>query len=210
MAKLKRRTVSTQALNGAPVSTTAEFVPFFHTTIVGVPPASLPAVVKSDGSTPIIGAYPAARFYYESLTMPDGRHTLPVYRLHLEVPAYSGDSNRSVFFKVRVGGWEGGKLVSRRDISGIVDVPDVPIYGVDFEIRPFDTRQADSDGPALAAVLPQVDHAEVEIHEGSADGPLRIKGTISMAAHKDRVIAVAGALNEATGKLRAGTCDLQE
>ena len=200
-------TVNTKALNGAPVSTIATFVPLFHNTTAGLSPASVPDVVKADGITPNIGAYPAAMFYYQYLTAPDGRHTLPVYRLRLEVPAYSEGSNGSVFFKVRIGTWDGGKAVERRDISGIVGVPDVPIYGVDFEIRPFDTRQADADGPALAAVLSQVDQAEIEIHEGSADGPLRIKGTINLAAHKDRFMAVAGALKAAAENLRAGTCE---
>lgn len=199
--------VETQVLNGAPVSTTAAFMPMFHATISAVDPARIPDVTKPDGETPNAGAYPSAKIYYEYLTMADGRHTLPAYRLRLEVPVYVGGENQTAFFKVRVGTWEGGKLVSRRDVSAIVGLPDVPVYGVDLEIRPFDTRSADPDSAALEAALRQVDHADIEIHEGSADGPLKIRGTIGLAAQHDRLLAVAGALQAAGAKLAAGSCD---
>ena len=198
--------VKTQVLNGAPVATTAEFMPMFHNTIAAVAPARIPNTAKADGATPNSGAFPAAKIYYEYLTKADGKHDLPAYRLRLEVPVFAGGENKPAFFKVRVGAWEGGKIVTRTDISGIVGLPDVPIYGVDLEIRPFDGRKPDADGAALDAALPPADHADIEIHEGSADGPVRIKGTIALAGGRDRLVAVAGALRAAGAKLLAGSC----
>ena len=199
--------VTTQVLNGEPVATTAEFMPMFHNTIEAVAPASIPDTAKSDGETPNSGAFPAAKIYYQYLTMADGKHTLPAYRLRLEVPVFAGGEDKPAFFKVRVGAWEGGKIVTKTDISGIVGIPDVPIYGVDLELRPFDGRAADADGPALEAALPSTDHADIEIHEGSVDGPLRIKGMIGLAGGRERLVAVAGALRSAGPKLQSGTCE---
>lgn len=201
--------VRSQTNIGGATTTTAEFFPMLQRTIEGVPPAILPDITKADGSTPNIGAFPAAMLSYEFLTQPDGSHTLPAYRLSLQVPAYSGGANRSVYFKVKVGAWEGGKIVERRNISAIMGLVDVPIFEVGFQIRPFDIRQADADGPALGSALPGVDHADVEIHDGGADGPLRLKGKISLAAHKERFTAVGGALKSVAEAARIGSCDTE-
>ena len=198
--------VRTTLLNGAPVSTTAEFMPAFHNTIAAVAPARIPDVAKAGGAEPNSGAFPAAKFYYQYLTRADGRHDLPAYRLLLEVPVFAGGETMPAFFKVRIGDWVGGKLVIKTDISGIVGLPDVPIYGVDLEIHAFDGRPADADGAALETALRGADHADIEIHEGSADGPLRIQGAIQLAGNRDRLLAVAGALNAVADKVKAGAC----
>ena len=198
--------VKTQVLNGTPTATTAEFMPMFHSTIAAVEPARIPNTAKADGETPNSGAFPAAKIYYEYLTRADGKHDLPAYRLRLEVPVFAGGENKPAFFKIRIGGWEGGKLVTRTDISGIVGIPDVPIYGVDLEIRPFDGRKADGDGAALEAALAPADHADIEIREGSVEGPLRLNGAIGLATGRERLMAVAGALRSAGAKLQAGSC----
>ena len=198
--------VKTHVLNGAPVATTAEFTPIFRSTISAVAPAQIPNTAKPDGRTPNSGAFPAAKVYYQVLTAADGKNSLPAYRLRLEAPVFLGGENKPAFFKVRVGAWEGGQIVTRTDISGIVGIPDVPIYGVDLELRPFDGRRADIDGSALEAALAPADHADIEIHEGSADGPLRVKGTIGLATGRERLVAVATALRAAGAKLQAGAC----
>ena len=198
--------VRSTMLNGAQGPTTAEFMPTFHNTIAAVAPAHIPDVAKAGGAEPNSGAFPAAKVYYQYLTRADGRHDLPAYRLLLEVPVFAGGETRPAFLKVRIGDWVGGKRVTKTDISGIVGLPDVPIYGVDLEIHAFDGRPADPDGAALETALRGADHADIEIHEGSADGPLRIQGSIQLAGGHDRLLAVAGALNALADKIKAGTC----
>jgi hypothetical protein len=197
--------VSSHVLNGIPQATTAEFTPMFHSTVSAVAPRNIPDVAKANDE-PNIGAFPAAKIYYQYLTMGDGRHTLPAHRLRLEVPVYAGGESSTVFFKVAVGSWTGGKLVNKSDISGIVGVPDVPIFGVDLWIRPFDGRQPDLGVEGLEASLRQVDHVEIEIHEGSVGGPLREKGTIVIASQHERLSTVAGALEAALAQMTAGGC----
>ncbi len=201
-----RASVRTQVVNGAAVSGAAEFTPMFHNTLSAEAPARLPDVLKPDGETPNSGAYPAAKLYYTYVVTPQGQHAVPAYRLRLEVPVWAGGEKTPAYVKVRVGAWAGGRLVAKRDISAIVGAPDVPIYPVDLQLRDFDTRSADPDVAGLAEALRQVDHVDVEIHEGSSDGPVRVRGTISLGAQHDRLLAVAGALRDAEAKARAGAC----
>ncbi len=195
-----------RVLNGVPGSTTAEFMPMFHSTIAAVAPARIPDIAKDGGTEPNTGAFPAAKFYYEYKTRADGKHDLPAYRLTLEVPVYAGGESKAVFFKVSLGDWQGGKRVTKTDISAIVGLPDVPIYGVDLQIQPFEGQPADADAAALEAILRSADHADIEIHEGSADGPLKVKGTIMLAGGRDRLVAVGGALSALGAQFNAGTC----